>query len=82
MEKRNARLIQQVEASNEILHLALEHTATCEFYYHPQTGECMVPERTSKRYHSRSYYDNMPESFATEQVAPMIGKTWKSGMPA
>lgn len=70
MEQRNARLIQQVEASNEILHLALEHTATCEFYYHPQTGECMVPERTSKRYHSRSYYDNMPESFATEQVAP------------
>ena len=70
MEQRNARLLQQVEASNEVLHLALEHTATCEFYYHPQTGECVVPARTSAKYHTRPLYENMPESFAEEQVDP------------
>lgn len=62
------RLTRQVEASNEIIHLALEHTATCEFYYYPQTCECQIPERTCEAYHCRSRYDNMPYSFAEEQV--------------
>lgn len=62
------RLTRQVEASNEIIHLALEHTTTCEFYYYPQTCECQVPERTYKAYHCRSRYENMPYSFAEEQV--------------
>ena len=62
------RLTRQVEASNEIIHLALEHTTTCEFYYYPQTCECQVPERTCEAYHCRSRYENMPYSFAEEQV--------------
>ena len=37
----NRRLSEQLEASNEILHLALEHTTTCEFYYYPQTGSAL-----------------------------------------
>ena len=62
------RLTRQVEASNEIIHLALEHTTTCEFYYYPQTCECQVPERTCEAYHCRSRYENVPYSFAEEQV--------------
>lgn len=62
------RLARQVEASNEIIHLALEHTATCEFYYYPQSCECQVPERSCEAYHCRDRYDNMPFSFAEEQV--------------
>lgn len=69
VEQRNERLSEQVEASNEILHLALEHTSTCEFYYYPQTGECMIPERTSEIYHCRARYEDMPRSFAMDQVA-------------
>jgi len=64
-EQRHTR---QVEASNEIIHRALEHTMTCEFYYYPQTGECQVPERTCKVYHCRNRYDNMPFGFAEEEV--------------
>ena len=67
-ELRNRKLAAQVEASNEILHMALENTTTCEFYYNPRTGECTVPERTCEIYHCRAYYGNMPQSFAMEQV--------------
>lgn len=67
-ELRNRRLTEQVEASNEILHLALENTNTCEFYYYPRSGECMVPERTADIFHSQAYYENMPYSFALEQI--------------
>lgn len=68
VEQRNERLAEQVEASNEILHLALEHTTACEFYYYPQTGICTVPERTCAIYHCRRRYDDMPGSFALELV--------------
>ena len=68
VEQRSERLAEQVEASNEILHLALEHTTTCEFYYDPTGGVCTVPERTCKIYDCRSVYRDMPGSFAREQV--------------
>lgn len=67
-EQRNQRLSEQLEASNEILHLALEHTTTCEFYYYPQTRVCIVPPRTCRLYRCREYYENLPDSFACEQV--------------
>lgn len=67
-EQCNQRLSEQVEASNEILHLALEHTTTCEFYYYPETRECMVPIRTCTIYNCREYYKDLPYSFAREQV--------------
>ena len=67
-EQRSQRLSEQVEASNEILHLALEHTATCEFYYYPENRECAVPLRTCDIYQCRERYENMPYSFAHEQV--------------
>lgn len=67
-ELRNRRLSEQVEASNEVLHLALEHTATCEFYYYPQTRECVIPPRTASIYHCKDNYKDMPASFAREQV--------------
>lgn len=66
----NRRLSEQLEASNEILHLALEHTTTCEFYYYPQTRECLVPPRTCSIYHCQERYGNMPYDFATDQVDP------------
>lgn len=68
-ELRSRRLAEQVEASNELLRLALEHTTTCEFYYYPQTGECIVPARTRDYYHCGEHYENMPKSFAKEMVA-------------
>lgn len=68
-EQRNRRLSDQVEASNEILHLALEHTTTCEFYCYPQKGLCLMPERLCGIYHTGRSYEGMPESFAQECVA-------------
>lgn len=68
-ELNNKRLAEQVEVSNELFRLALEHTTTCEFYYYPQSEECQVPERTCAYYHCRSNYEHMPQSFALEQVA-------------
>lgn len=67
-EQRNRYLTEQVEASNEIIHLALEHTTTCEFYFYPATRECMLPERTCAIYHWSEYYRDMPDSFANDQV--------------
>ncbi|BDF04759.1 ATP-binding protein [[Clostridium] hylemonae] len=67
-EQRSRRLSEQLEASNEILHLALEHTTTCEIYYYPETKECIVPKRTCQIYHCRERYDDMPRSFAKEHV--------------
>ena len=67
-EQRSRHLAEQVEASNEILHLALEHTAACEFYYDPQARECTVPARTCAVYHCGAHYEDMPRSFALEQV--------------
>ena len=68
-EQRSQMLAEQVEASNQILHLALEHTTTCEFFYDPQTETCTVPARTCSIYHCRDCYEHMPGSFAAEQVA-------------
>ena len=67
-ELHSRRLAEQVEASNEILHLALEHTATCEFYYYPHTKECVVPARTCAFYQCREHYYDMPRSFAEDLV--------------
>lgn len=75
-EQRNERLTEQIEASNEILHLALEHTSTCEFYYYPQTGNCLVPERTCSIYQCESRYTDMPGSFAGSQVDEAYHKTF------
>ena len=67
-EQRNQRLTDQLEASDKVLHMALEHTTTSEFYYYPDTRECMVPARTSELYCCQEHYDNLPCSFAMEQV--------------
>ncbi|MDE8735288.1 histidine kinase, partial [Eubacteriales bacterium DFI.9.88] len=68
VEQRSELLAEQVEVSNQVLHLALEHTTTCEFYYYPQTGICTMPERTCAIYHCRNRYTDMPGSFALEAV--------------
>lgn len=68
-ERRNRMLTEQVEASNELLRLALEHTTTCEFYYYPQQNLCKVPERTCSYYHVEPEYRDMPESFGEARVA-------------
>lgn len=67
-EQRNQRLSEQLKASNEILHLALENTTTCEYYYYPDTRESMAPPRTCAIYHCQEHYKNLPYSFAKEQV--------------
>ena len=67
-EQRSERLAEQIEASYEVLHLALEHTTTAEFFYYPQDRLCMIPKRTSAIYRCRDRYEKMPEGFAMEQV--------------
>lgn len=67
-EQRNQRLSEQLEASNEILHLALENTTTCEYYYYPETREGMVPPRTCSMYHCQEHYEDFPCGFSLEQV--------------
>lgn len=67
-ELRSSRLSEQVKASNEIIHLALEHTTTCEFYYYPETEKCVVPKRTCEMYQCQELYENMPESIARDLV--------------
>lgn len=67
-EQRNERLVEQLKASNEILHLALEHTTTSEFYYYPRTRECIIPDRTRALYGCKDHYYDMPRSFAEDQV--------------
>ena len=64
----NLRLTKQVEASNELFHLALEHTTTCEFYYSPQSRTCINPERICAYYHCQERYEQMPGSFARDNV--------------
>lgn len=72
----NEQLADQVEASNEILHLALEHTSICEFFYYPETGSCTVPERTCSIYHCQPHYARMPEDFAEEHVDKAYRQTF------
>ena len=67
-ERNSLRLAEQLEASREILSLALEHTTTCEFYYYPQTRLCVVPERTCAYYRCKAQYYDMPGSFIEENV--------------
>lgn len=65
----NAMLAEQVSAGNELLRISLEHTATSEFYYYPETRRLIVTERTQQRYGCRACYDDMPDSFADDFVA-------------
>ncbi|MDO5602315.1 MAG: PAS domain-containing protein [Oscillospiraceae bacterium] len=69
-QQRNRLLTDQVEASNELLRLALEHTATCEFYFYPQEKRCVLPKRLCEYYHTAPEYENMPQSMAEEKIAP------------
>lgn len=70
VETQNLQLSEQIEAYNEALRLALEHTSTCEFYYYPMQRRCTVPPRTCQHYQCESEYANMPESFAEAFVLP------------
>ena len=69
-ETRNEKLSRQVEAGNEVLSKALQHTSSCEFYYYPQEKRVSSPERTCRHYGCRPVYENMPESFAEEMLEP------------
>lgn len=66
-----AMLAEQVQASNELLRISLEHTRTCEFYYYPEKRLLVVPERAQKLYHSAARYENMPHPYADEFVDPV-----------
>ncbi len=61
-------LAEQVQASNELLRISLEHTRTSEFYYYPEKRLLVVPERAQRLYHCKARYENMPESFASDFV--------------
>lgn len=74
MELKNQVLAEQVEAGNELLKMALEHTSTCEFFYYPFQERCLMPPRTREYYHCRAVYKDMPYSFAEE----MVGKPWRN----
>ncbi|MCB6610702.1 ATP-binding protein [[Clostridium] symbiosum] len=66
----NHRLSAQLEARNEILKVALEHTSICEFYYYPESRSCVIPQRTCDYYHCNGRYDRMPDSFLEHLVLP------------
>ncbi|WP_125141579.1 ATP-binding protein [Clostridium transplantifaecale] len=66
----NHRLSAQLEARNEILKVALEHTSICEFYYYPDIRSCVIPQRTCEYYHCNGRYDRMPDSFLEHLVPP------------
>lgn len=66
----NHRLSAQLEARNEILKVALEHTSICEFYYYPESRICVIPQRTCDYYHCNGRYDRMPDSFLEHLVLP------------
>ena len=66
----NHRLSAQLEARNEILKVALEHTSICEFYYYPDIRSCVIPKRTCEYYHCNGRYDRMPDSFLEQLVLP------------
>ncbi len=68
-EMQNQRLTKQVEAGNELLKMALEHTDNYEFYYYPEERRVIIPERTTARFHCKSCYEDMPQSFAEDFVA-------------
>ncbi|WP_418666940.1 PAS domain-containing protein [Allofournierella sp.] len=69
-EQRSLLLARQVEASSEVLHLALKGTSTCEFFYDPDARECRMPARTCRVYQCAGQYAGMPGSFASQQVDP------------
>ena len=66
-----AMLAEQVQASNELLRISLEHTRTSEFYYYPEKRLLVVPERSQRLYHCKARYENMPEGFAEDFVDPV-----------
>ena len=66
-----AMLAEQVQASNELLRISLEHTRTSEFYYYPEERLLVVPERAQRLYHCKARYENMPVSFVEDFVDPV-----------
>ena len=71
IEQENRQLERQLEAGDEFLHLALEHTSIYEFYYEPASGTGRLPERTMRFYKRESpVCPHMPQVFAGEYVAP------------
>lgn len=63
-EQRNRVLSEQVEASNVVLQLALEHTTTFEFYYYPNRHLCVLPDRLCAFYGTKKEYENVPYDLA------------------
>lgn len=76
LELKNRQLMVQLEARNEILKVALEHTSIYEFYYYPLTRVCVFPERTCGYYQCQEQYDRMPESFAKIFVVQEFQNTY------
>lgn len=71
VEIERAMLAEQVQASNELLRISLEHTRTSEFYYYPEKRLLVVPERAQRLYHCKSRYENMPDGFTGDFVDPV-----------
>ncbi|WP_288637779.1 ATP-binding protein [uncultured Oxalobacter sp.] len=67
----NAMLAEKVQASNELLRIALEHTKASEIYYYPGKRLVIVPERTQVRYRCKARYENMPHSLIDDFVDPI-----------
>ncbi|MFR6331453.1 MAG: hypothetical protein ACLUOI_23385 [Eisenbergiella sp.] len=55
----NHRLAAQLEARNQILNIALEHTSICEYIRDP---DCVIPRRTCEYYHCSERYEQMPDA--------------------
>lgn len=77
LELKNRRLKNQLDAQNEVLKTALEHTSICELYYYPLTKVCVMPERTCAHYGCLDRYDNMPEGFMESFVKPQYHASYR-----
>ena len=77
-EQRSRLLADQVEASNEVLRLALEHTATFEFYYDAGASTCRLPQRLREHFQLPPEYGEVPLEQVLGLVAPAFRREFSA----
>lgn len=54
----------------ELLHMAIDGTSMCEFYYYPQQKKLFYPERACHMYGCAPWYEDAPASAAQAMIFP------------
>lgn len=76
MELENAELKMRNREGVELLHMAIDGTSMCEFYYYPQQQRMFHPERTCHMYGCQPWYENAPRTVADEMIWPDDRETY------